>query len=130
MGTEGLEKIERDIISTKHNLVEGRSSLTTVLTQTRIFCKKLNVDHQWITNELEGYNFENMKEAKENIPKYRLVNYEFLDMYNRPIIIDNPKDNDFIKNLTIGPLITPITNFQGVHEGAFETLRSHGIEGN
>ena len=83
MPTDGIEKIERDVISTKHNLVEGRSSLSTVLTQTRIFAKKLGVDHQWITNELEGYSFENLGESREKIPKYRLVTYEFLDMYNR-----------------------------------------------
>ena len=76
MPTDGIEKIERDVISTKHNLLEGRSSLSTVLTQTRIFAKKLNVDHQWITNELDGYSFKNLKEANEKIPKYRLVTCE------------------------------------------------------
>jgi len=114
---EEIEKLERDIISIKHNLVEGRSSLTTVLTQTRIFCKKLNVDYEWINNELEGYNYKNLKEDNENIPPYRKVIYQFLYMFNHPIIIDNSQNDDFIKNLISGALITPITNFQGVHEG-------------
>lgn len=124
MPTDGIEKIERDVISTKHNLVEGRSSLSTVLTQTRILAKKLDVDHQWITNELDGYNFENLAEAIEKLPKYRLVTIEFLDMYNRPIVIDNPTNDKLAENLTRHPLVTPITNFQGVHDGGVIIMRS------
>lgn len=118
-----IEKLERDIISTKHNLVEGRSSLSTVLTQTRIFCKKLDVNYEWINNELDGYKYKNLNEANENIPAYRKVTYQFLNMFNNPIIIDNPQNDDFIKNLICGPLVIPITNFQGVHEGGVLIIR-------
>jgi len=121
---EDFEKLEQDIIKTKENLVGKKSSLATVLTQTRIFCKKLKEDYTWITNELEGYTFKNLGEANENIPKYRSVMYEFLDINNQVMILDFSKDTYFRENLLRGPLLIPITNLQGIHEGKVIIMHS------
>lgn len=82
--------------------------IATALTQTKIFCQKLEVDCKWVIQELEGYSYKTTGIAKEKLPKYRLLMGRFIDESNRPLLLDQ----FLLKSILPWPLVNPITKIQ------------------
>ncbi len=76
------------IESLKTELMLDQIKISTALTQTKIYSQKLGVDCEWIKQELEGYNYKTIENAKKKLPKYRLLYGKFIDESNIPIIFD------------------------------------------
>jgi len=96
------------IESLKAELSSDQISISTALTQTKIFSQKLEENHEWIKQELEGYNYETRNDASDKLPTYRLLHGRIIDEHNRPIILDKLLSN----SLFPWPIVAPITRIQ------------------
>ena len=79
-------KIEEMLI-----LLKSSTSLNDVLFELEQFAseRKLNELKKWVTAELEGYI--GRAKTQDQIPEYRRLSVEWIDLHNQPIIINDAR---------------------------------------